>query len=90
MTTSTLSKSDLIKQIAETTGLRQSDVTVVLDEFGAIVRGAVDVGTTVKAGFGRFVPGTRAARTGRNPRTGEPVEIAAKTTVSFKLAKAGS
>ena len=39
-------------------------------------------------GFGTFELKKRDARTGRNPRTGEPVEIAASTTVTFKPAKA--
>ena len=39
-------------------------------------------------GFGTFELRKRDARTGRNPRTGEPVEIAASTTVAFKPAKA--
>ena len=40
------------------------------------------------AGFGKFTTRSRAARTARNPRTGEPVAVAASTVPSFKAAKA--
>jgi len=56
--------------------------------FSAIAA-ALERGETVGiAGFGKFDVRSRAARTGRNPRTGEPVAIAASRTPSFKPAKA--
>lgn len=83
----TMTKADLIRQIADQTRLTQKEVGKVLDELGATLSSAAEGGVTVNAGFGRFVPKARAARTGRNPQTGEPVAIAAKTTVSFRQAK---
>jgi DNA-binding protein HU-beta len=89
MTMKVLTKADVIRQIADDTGLTQAQAEKGLDALGRIIRDAVDSGThTVATGFGRFVPGLRAARTGRNPATGAPIAIPAKQTVSFRPGKA--
>ena len=90
MTTSTLTKADLIRQIADQTGRHQNVVGSVLQALGDAIVDHTAVGVTVITPFGRFVPKARAARTGRNPRTGEALQIAASATVSFKMAKAKS
>ena len=82
-------KSELIAKLtAENPALRQEDlervVNVILDEIGdALARGdRVEL-----RGFGAFSVRQRDARRGRNPRTGEPVTVPAKTVPFFKAGK---
>lgn len=82
-------KKELIDSIAERTGVKKSDAELVLNATLAEIERALLAGQPVTLhGFGTFELKKRDARTGRNPRTGEPVEIAASTTVAFKPAKA--
>ena len=61
--------------------------TAVFERSG-MIGGAVRTGEFTLPGFGKLVKATRKAREGRNPATGEPIKIAAKTTVKFRLGKA--
>lgn len=82
-------KKELIDSIAERTGVKKSGAGLVLNATLAEIERALLAGQPVTLhGFGTFELKKRDARTGRNPRTGEPVEIAASTTVAFKPAKA--
>ena len=87
-------KKELIDSIAERTGVKKSGAERVLNATLAEIERALLAGQPVTLhGFGtfelkKFELKKRDARTGRNPRTGEPVEIAASTTVAFKPAKA--
>ena len=82
-------KKELIDSIAERTGVKKSGVELVLNATLAKIERALLAGQPVTLhDFGTFEIKKREARTGRNPRTGEPVEIAASTTVAFKPAKA--
>lgn len=82
-------KKELIDSIANRTGVKKSGVELVLNATLAEIERALLAGQPVILhGFGTFELKKRDARTGRNPRTGEPVEIAASTTVAFKPAKA--
>ena len=84
-----MNKQELVASIAEKAGMTKADAARALDATVAAVTEALRQDETVTlVGFGSFYVGERAARTGRNPRTGEPVEIAASTTVAFKPAKA--
>lgn len=85
--TTTMTKTDLIRSIASETGLPQTAVGNVIDRLGAAIGNATAEGTTVTTGWGRFVPRHRPARKGRNPRTGEEIAIAARTTVAFRVSK---
>lgn len=84
-----VSTTQLIDEIAARTVLPKSDVQAVLSNLAAVIAEnlAQDTAVTISS-LGTFKPSQRAARTGRNPRTGEPVEIAASTSASFKAAKA--
>ena len=84
-----MNKKELIKSVVETTGLSKKDVTVVVDAtFDKIVE-ALENGDSVNIfGFGKFEVRERAARKGRNPLTGEEIEIAASKVPAFKPAKA--
>ena len=84
-----MNKKDLVKKIAEETSLSQKQATEAIDSFLNSITNAVAAGEKVSIpGFGTFDSKTRAARTGRNPRTNEMVEIPASTVPSFKAGKA--
>ena len=83
-----MNKSELIAKIAEA-GLSKKDAGVALDAAIAAIGDALAGGDTVQLiGFGTFSVKQRAAREGRNPRTGEKVKIAAKRAPAFKPGKA--
>ena len=82
-------KKDLIAAIAKRTGEKKDTVEHVFNATLTEIENALLIGDAVAInGFGTFETKRREARTGRNPRTGEPVEIAASTSVAFKPAKA--
>lgn len=84
-----MNKSDLINAIAETAGLSKADAGKALDATTAAISGALSSGDTVQVvGFGTFLVRDRAARAGRNPKTGEAMQIAASKAAAFKPGKA--
>jgi len=92
-----VNRSELITAVAEKSGVTQSDADAMLNAFGDVLVEAVAKGEAVKLpGLMTVERVERAARTGRNPRTGEALEIAAsfgaKLTAGSKLkaAAAGS
>jgi DNA-binding protein HU-beta len=84
-----VNKSELVDSIAEGAGLSKADAERALNALIDSVQGAVSGGDKVTLpGFGSFSVSHRAARTGRNPRTGEPVQIAASKGVKFSAGAA--
>ncbi|MGI8807158.1 MAG: HU family DNA-binding protein [Acidimicrobiales bacterium] len=84
-----MNKSDVIQDVAGVAGVSRSDAEKVIDAFFDTVRTAVGKGDRVAwPSFGSFSATQRQARTGRNPRTGEPVPIAASTAVKFSASTA--
>lgn len=84
-----MNKQDIVAKIAESTGLSKADAGRAVDAFIAAVTEGLANGQTVSiAGFGNFDVRQRSARTGRNPRTGETIEIAASNSPGFKAGKA--
>ena len=84
-----MNKSDLIDTIADSAGLSKADAGRALDGFVDAITGALKAGQSVSlVGFGTFSVRDRAARTGRNPRTGETIKIAASKNPAFKAGKA--
>jgi DNA-binding protein HU-beta len=84
-----MNKTELIDTIAQECDLSKAAAQRALDYVMSAVIGAVTKGNAVQlVGFGSFSSGTRAARTGRNPRTGEEIKIAAAKTVKFTAGKA--
>ncbi len=80
-----MKKVELVEAIAENAGLTKSDATKALDAFIAVVTETLAKGDKIPlVGFGTFAVSKRAAREGRNPRTGETVKIAARNAVTFK------
>jgi len=84
-----MNRAAVITAVAESTGWSSTQageaVTATLD---AIARGVAAGENVSLPGFGTFEQRHRAARTGRNPQTGEPMEIAASVTPGFKPAAA--
>lgn len=84
-----MNKSELIDAIAAQADLPKAAAGRALDAMIDSVSEELTKGEqVVLVGFGTFSVKERAARTGRNPRTGEPIQIAAATIPSFKPGKA--
>ncbi len=84
-----MNKAELIEVIAKEAKLSKAAAQAALDATVAAVVKAVTKGDSVSlVGFGSFSTGKRAARTGRNPQTGETIKIAAAKTVKFSAGKA--
>lgn len=84
-----MNKQELIDAVAAQTGATKASTNEVIEEvFGAITRAVVAGQTVQLIGFGSFGTGSRSARKGRNPKTGEPLEIPASKTVKFTAGKA--
>ena len=84
-----MNKSELIEAIAQEADISKAAAAKALDGMMNAVTGALKKGDTVTlVGFGTFYVGERAARQGRNPKTGEPLTIAAAKTPKFRASKA--
>ena len=83
-----MNKSELIDAIASSAELTKADAARALDATVAAVTAALVAGDPVTlVGFGTFSVKKRAARKGRNPKTGEAIDIAASTVPDFKAGK---
>ncbi len=83
-----MNKSDLVAVIAQTSNLTKADATRALDAITSAVTSALVGGDNVAiTGFGSFLVRDRAARTGRNPQTGEEIQIKASKVPAFKAGK---
>ena len=83
-----MNKSDLIAVVAEATGISKSEATNAIDGTFDVIADALENGDDVRlTGFGSFGVAERAARQGRNPRTGKPIKIAASRQPKFKPGK---
>ncbi|HHV71539.1 MAG TPA: HU family DNA-binding protein [Clostridia bacterium] len=83
-----MNKGELVKEMAVKSGLTQKDVQKVLDSFFDTIIETVKKGDKVQlVGIGSFEAKHREARKGRNPQTGEEIEIPARTDLVFKPGK---
>jgi DNA-binding protein HU-beta len=84
-----MTKSQLVTLLAEKSGITKTAVSGILE---ALANTAVNEtkknGQFVVPGLGKLVKSQRKARMGRNPQTGAPIKIPAKTVVKFRVAKA--
>jgi DNA-binding protein HU-beta len=81
-----MNKSELVEAIAQASGESKSSVSGMLDAFEATITDAVASGDKVSLpGFLTFERGHRAARTGKNPQTGEELQIAAANVAKVKV-----
>ncbi len=84
-----MTKADLVNAMAEKAGLSKADAEKSLAAFTGVITDALKAGDKVAlVGFGTFSVGERAARVGKNPQTGEQINIPAATTPKFKAGKA--
>jgi DNA-binding protein HU-beta len=84
-----MNKAELIDAVSGHTGLAKAEATRAVDAVFDSITAALKSGDTVSLlGFGSFAVKARAARAGRNPRTGETIEIAASNVPGFKAGKA--
>ena len=84
-----MNKSELVASIAEAAELSKADAGKVVDAFTSAITEELSKGGDVAlVGFGTFKVGERAARSGRNPQTGEAIQISAAKVPGFKAGKA--
>lgn len=85
----TVNKNDLIAKVAELSGLTKADTAKAVDAVFQAITGSLKEGTEVRlVGFGTFKVAQRKATTGRNPRTGEAIQIPASNQPKFTAGKA--
>ncbi len=83
-----MTKTQLIDAVSASAGHTKKDTETVIEAFITEVSGALAKGEKVDLrGFGNFVAREKKARQGRNPKTGETIEIAARKAVAFKPSK---
>ena len=83
-----MTRSELIATVADKAGLTRADADKAVNAFAATITDALADGDKVSlVGFGTFSVAHRAAHTGRNPRTGEAIQIAASKGAKFKASK---
>lgn len=83
-----MNKNELVDSMAAETGLTKANTAEALDAIVASITNALKKGDEVRlVGFGTFAVSKKAATTGRNPRTGETIKIAAKKMAKFKAGK---
>ena len=84
-----MNRADLIEQIAKSADISKAAAGRAVDALIGAVKTSLRKGETVTlVGFGTFYVGKRAARTGRNPRTGAPIKIKAAKVPKFRAGKA--
>ncbi|PGK80121.1 HU family DNA-binding protein [Bacillus thuringiensis] len=83
-----MNKTELIKNVAQNAEISQKEATVVVQTVVESITNTLTAGEKVQLiGFGTFEVRERAARTGRNPQTGEEMQIAASKVPAFKAGK---
>lgn len=84
-----MSKRDFVEAVAENAGLTKKDADAAVKAVTQVIIEQVAAGNKISlVGFGTFESGTRAARQGRNPQTGEPMDIPETKVPKFKPGKA--
>jgi len=84
-----LNKTELVSNVAEKADITKKDAEKVIASVLETIEGALAAGDKVQlVGFGTFEVRERAARTGRNPKTGEEIQIDATKVPAFKAGKA--
>ena len=83
-----MNKAELIAELAERAGLKKQKAAKVLDAYMEIVTEKMSQNEEIALiGFGTLIPRPQSSRMARNPKTGTPVRIKARTTVKFKPGK---
>jgi len=80
-----MTKADIVSEVYEKVGLSKKEATDIVETVLDTIKDTLKGGETVKiAGFGNFVIREKGARKGRNPKTGENIEITPRRVVTFK------
>ena len=83
-----MTQSEVINHFSESTGMKRAQVKEFFEELSTLAaREVKSNGEFVLPGFGKLVKSERKAREGRNPATGETIQIPAKTTLKFRVGK---
>ena len=83
-----MSQSEVVNHFAERFELKRAQVKEIFEELSTLAsREVKENGEFVLPGFGKLVLAERKAREGRNPQTGETIQIPAKTSLKFRLSK---
>ena len=83
-----MTKAEIVEQIYEQVGFSKKESAELVEKVFQTIKETLARGEKVKiSGFGNFVVRPKNARKGRNPRTGEPVEVPAKSVPFFKAGK---
>lgn len=83
-----MNKNEFIDSVADAAGLSKADASSAVDSVLDVISGTLAAGGEVRmTGFGTFSTASRAASVGRNPRTGDKIQIAASTRPKFKAGK---
>ena len=83
-----MTRTEAIEALANKTGFDKMDVKRFLDGLSSVIDDEIRIGGEVPLkGLGKFKVQNRKARVGRNPLTGEPLQIPAKTVAKFTIAK---
>lgn len=84
-----MTKTQTIRHLSDKVGIPRKTVAALLEELvSTAIRETRNNGQFVIPGIGKLVKANRKARMGRNPQTGEPIKIPAKTVARFRVAKA--
>ncbi len=84
-----MTQTEIVNHMADETGLTKAQAKEFINSLAELAMKEVKKnGEFTVPGFGKLVKTNRKARTGRNPATGEPLKIPAKTTVKFRVGKA--
>ena len=84
-----MNKNDLVSAVSDSAGITKADATKAVDSVFDNITGSLQGGNEVRlVGFGTFSVAQRKATTGRNPRTGEAIQIKASKQPKFKAGKA--
>lgn len=80
-----MTKADIVSEVYEKVGLSKKEATDIVETVLDSIKETLKAGETVKiAGFGNFVIREKGSRKGRNPKTGENIEITPRKVVTFK------
>ncbi len=82
-----MTKSQILSHMSEKSGMTKAEVAKFFDDLAELAYSEAKNGFTIP-GLGKLVLVDRKARVGRNPATGEEIQIPAKTVVKFRLSKA--
>ncbi len=83
-----MNKQDLVASVADAADISKAKAALAVDAVITAIKGSLASGNDVRlVGFGTFSVAKRAATTGRNPRTGEPIKIPASKQPKFKAGK---